>query len=47
LWPIHQAIKQLCEHSFDRVSFTYIPREYNKEADAMVNEALDAFANSK
>jgi len=26
---------------FGRVSFTYVPREKNKEADRLVNEALD------
>ena len=27
---------------FDRVVFTHVPREKNREADRMVNEALDA-----
>ncbi len=47
LWPIHQSIKQLCEQKFKKVTFTYIPRELNKDADAMVNEALDAYENSQ
>lgn len=42
LWPIHQSIKEICEQSFNNVSFTYIPREYNKLADAQVNSALDS-----
>lgn len=41
LWPIYEAIKQLA-HSFQHVSFQHVPRELNKLADAMVNEALDA-----
>jgi len=41
LWPIHDAIMELCRH-FKHVTFTQIPRELNKMADAAVNEALDA-----
>lgn len=41
LWPIHEAIKQLIQ-KFEQVSFTHVPRELNKEADAAVNEAMDA-----
>lgn len=41
LWPIHQSIKELAG-SFKKVNYTHVPREYNKEADAMVNETLDA-----
>ncbi len=40
LWPIHEAIKQLVK-AFDRISFTHVPREFNKLADAAVNRALD------
>ena len=40
LWPIHNAIKQLCAQ-FKRVTFTQVPRELNKLADAAVNRALD------
>jgi len=40
LWPIHDAIKQLVA-SFERVSFTQVPRELNKLADTAVNRALD------
>jgi ribonuclease HI len=40
LWPIHDAIKQLVA-SFRHVSFTHVPRELNKLADAAVNRALD------
>jgi ribonuclease HI len=40
LWPIHGAVKDMLGH-FERVSFTHVPRELNKTADAAVNEALD------
>jgi len=40
LWPIHDAIKQL-EKKFNKVSFSHVPREFNKLADAAVNRALD------
>ncbi len=41
LYPIHEAIKQLCTQ-FKKVTFTHVPRELNKLADAMVNETLDS-----
>jgi ribonuclease HI len=44
LWPIHDAIKQLCTQ-FKRVTFTQVPRELNKLADAAVNQALDEKLN--
>ena len=40
LWPIHDAIKQQCKQ-FKQVTFTQVPRELNKLADAAVNRALD------
>lgn len=40
LWPIHDAITQLIKQ-FKKVTFTQIPRESNKRADAAVNQALD------
>ena len=40
LWPIHDAIKGLLD-KFEHVSFTHVPREFNKLADAAVNRALD------
>jgi ribonuclease HI len=43
LWPIHTAIKELVA-KFDQISFTHVRREFNKEADAMVNKILDAQA---
>jgi len=43
LWPIHSAIKELIVR-FKEISFIHVLREYNKEADAMVNKILDAQA---
>lgn len=40
LWPIHDGIKQLVV-GFMKVTFTHVPRELNKLADAAVNRALD------
>jgi ribonuclease HI len=40
LWPIHSAIKDLIPE-FKKISFTHVPRQLNKIADAAVNEALD------
>ena len=40
LWPIHDAVTQLTRQ-FNKVSFTQIPREANKLADAAVNRVLD------
>lgn len=41
LWPINEAIKKLVPQ-FEHVTFTHVPRELNKRADAEVNKALDA-----
>jgi ribonuclease HI len=40
LWPIHDAIKTQVK-SFKHISFSHVPREFNKLADAAVNRALD------
>lgn len=40
LWPIYSSVKDLVA-TFKRVTFTHVPRELNKIADAAVNEALD------
>jgi ribonuclease HI len=40
LWPIHASIKDLAKR-FPKVTFTHVRREFNKEADAMVNKILD------
>lgn len=41
LWPIYEAVKEL-ETKFKKITFTHVPRELNKLADAEVNETLDA-----
>jgi ribonuclease HI len=46
LWPIHEAIKQLVA-GFSKVSFTHVPRELNKLADAAVNRTLDEAKGNK
>jgi len=43
LWPIHDSVKGLCAQ-LEKVSFTQIPRELNKVADAAANKVLDAHA---
>lgn len=40
LWPVHERIKELVSQ-FDQVIFTHVRREFNREADAMVNKILD------
>ncbi len=40
LWPIHEAIQQLAKQ-FQKISYSHVPREFNKLADAAVNRALD------
>lgn len=41
LVPINQAVRDLVSR-FNQVTFTHVPRERNRKADAMVNEVLDA-----
>lgn len=43
LWPIHEVIKEQVK-LFKKITFTHVPRELNKLADAEVNETLDAEA---
>ena len=45
LWPIHSDIKKLIDR-FKKVTFTHVPRELNKAADAEVNRILDLHKNS-
>ncbi len=45
LWPIHTSIKELIG-KFRKVTFTHVRREFNKEADAMVNKILDQHTQS-
>lgn len=40
LWPIHVNIQDLVKR-FESVTFTHVRREFNAEADAMVNKVLD------
>jgi ribonuclease HI len=40
LAPLHQQVKEIAE-SFEKISFTYVPRELNKLADGEVNRILD------
>lgn len=44
LWPIHTAIKEMVLE-FKKVTFTHVPRQLNKIADAAVNETLDHAEN--
>jgi len=41
LWAVHQTIKDMLPR-FEKVTFTHVPREYNRLADAAVNRTLDA-----
>jgi ribonuclease HI len=41
LWPIYEAIKEQAQY-FKKVTYTHVPRELNKLADAEVNTTLDA-----
>lgn len=41
LRPINHAVKDLAS-KFSKVTFSHVPRERNRRADAMVNEVLDA-----
>lgn len=43
LWPIHERIKELIGQ-FDKVTFRHVKREFNQQADGMVNKILDARA---
>lgn len=43
LWPIHERIKELIS-GFEKVTFRHIRREFNHQADAVVNKILDARA---
>lgn len=41
LWPQYMKVHNLLVAHFSNTKFTYIPREQNKEADRLVNEAID------
>lgn len=38
--PLYEKVRELA-HSFESVSFEHIPREKNKQADRLANEAID------
>jgi len=42
LWPQYMKVHNLLVAHFPNARFTYIPREENKEADRLVNEAIDS-----
>ena len=42
LWPQYMKVHNLIVAHFPSIHFVHIPRAENKEADALVNEALDA-----
>ncbi len=45
LLGLYQEIKKM-QSSFKSVEFTHVRREFNKEADVLVNKALDEIKNS-
>lgn len=44
LAPVHASIQEIAK-SFASISYSHVPRELNKLADAMVNQVLDAQAS--
>jgi ribonuclease HI len=46
LAPLHQDVKEIA-NSFEKVTFTYVPRELNKIADGEVNRILDEHQRAK
>lgn len=44
LWPIFERIRSYLPQ-FEKINFIYVPREENKEADALVNKLLDQHQN--
>ncbi|MCA9326876.1 reverse transcriptase-like protein, partial [Candidatus Saccharibacteria bacterium] len=45
LWTLYEAAKKL-QATFTKITFSHVPREMNKRADAEVNKALDAVKGS-
>ena len=41
LWPQYMKVHNLLVANFPDHTVTYVPREQNKEADRLVNEAID------
>jgi ribonuclease HI len=46
LAPLHQEVKEIA-NSFEKITFTYVPRELNKLSDGEVNRVLDEHQRSK
>lgn len=46
LWPLHDTVEQLSQ-KFSHISFSHVPRELNKLADAAVNRTLDEQAEQE
>ena len=46
LWPVHERIRGLIAQ-FDKVTFRHVKREFNQQADGMVNKILDARGDKK
>ena len=42
LWPQYMKVHNLLVAHFPNTRFVHVPREENKEADRLVNEAIDA-----
>jgi ribonuclease HI len=42
LWPQYMKVHNLLVANFPRITFVHVRREENKEADRLVNEAIDA-----
>ena len=41
-WPQYMKVHNLLVAHFPHITFVHVPREENKEADRLVNEAIDA-----
>ena len=41
LWPQYMKVHNLLVANLEHIRFVHIPREENKEADRLVNEAID------
>jgi ribonuclease HI len=46
LAPMHQDVREIA-NSFEKITFTYVPRELNKLADGEVNRILDQHQKNK
>jgi ribonuclease HI len=46
LAPLYRQLNELAQ-SFEKISFTHVPRELNKIADKEVNRILDQHERSK